>query len=103
MPDVAADLRAMIAASADFGESTNVILENGATVQAAPSVATLDDALKSDAIISGQTRSLRFATDDVPGLREGKSRLTWNGKVYRVNSLQLEANGHVTVAFLGAP
>lgn len=83
-----------------LGES--VTLWTGAQVLGVPGVASTEDQLTGgDSVVAGMTRSLRFASADVPGIQPGKA-LTWGGKAWIVTRLGLRANGHLTVAFLGA-
>lgn len=98
MPDVAGDLRLMLAGS--FGEP--VTLASGAIVRANASVASVDDSLGGDGIIAGKTLVLSLATVDVPGIK-ARALLTFRGTSYAVNHLQLRAQGNLTRLFLGAP
>lgn len=98
MPDVAADIRLMLAGP--FGEP--VTLSTGAIVRANPTVASVDDALGGDGIIAGQTLVLSVATADIPGVK-ARSTLTFRGKAYGVNHVALRAEGALSRLFLGAP
>jgi hypothetical protein len=98
MPDVAADLRLMLAGP--FGEP--VTLSTGVIVRANPTVASVDDAFGGDGIIAGQTLVLTVATSDIPGVK-ARSTLTFRGKAYAVNHVMLRAQGNLTRLFLGAP
>jgi len=93
--DPSADLRLMMADRAE-----PVTLAGGAIVSATPGVASNQDTLGGEAIISGRTRTLSFVTADVPGMREG-TLLTWNLQAWRVNSTALEDAGYRLKAFLG--
>ncbi len=95
--DLLPDLRE---AMAEWSEP--VTLPSGTVVQAVPGVASLQDALNGDAIVQGRTRTLRFITSDIEGLRPGLN-VTWQGKSWRVLSDQLAAMGLLTRVFLGAP
>jgi hypothetical protein len=95
MPDLAADLRAGLS---DFGET--VILPGGRIVLGLPSVATAEDALEGDSIVSGRTRTIRFASADVEDLKPG-GVLSWGGKNWKTLQLSLRAGGRFTIAFLG--
>lgn len=98
MPDVAADIRLMLAG--DFGEP--VVLSGGTIVRANVSVATVEDSLGGDGIIAGKTMVLSLATDDVPGIK-ARSTLTVRGVLYGVNHIALRADANLTRLFLGAP
>jgi len=97
MPDIAADLRAIL--DTDFGEP--VTLSSGAVVYAVPGLATGEENLGGDVVITSNTRTLRFATADVPGLKS-RDLLSWGGKPWRVIHVQLAAMGNVTRAYLGS-
>jgi hypothetical protein len=98
MPNVAQDVRSMFS---DFGES--VTLTSGAIVRGILSVASVEDSMLSNAVISGQTMVLRLASADVPGLVPTTSTLTFRGVLYGINHVQLTSGGNITRAFLGAP
>jgi hypothetical protein len=98
---IAPDLRAMVAMSAALtGLPTAVTLAGGTVVQALPGVASVQDSvLGTGAEISGTERTLRFAAEDVPGLKAGDT-LTWNGKTWKVKFPQQLAGGALIKAFL---
>jgi hypothetical protein len=98
MPNVAADIRLMLAGG--FGEP--VTLSTGAIVRANASTATADDSLGGDGIIAGHTLVLTLATADIPGVK-ARTTLTFRGKAYGVNHVMLRAQGNLTRLFLGAP
>jgi hypothetical protein len=91
------DIRAMLV---DFGQP--VTLTGGAVVQAIPTLASIQDALGGDNVISGRTRTLKFVTADVPTLNEGNT-VTWSGSLWRINAIRYFAEGYGLQAFLGAP
>ena len=97
MVDVAGDLRSILAG--DFG--ADVTLASGVTIRANPSVATVEDALGTDAVIAGYTRAITFATADAPAIL-GQT-LTYAGQSWKVIHRQFRAQGNLTRAFLGAP
>ena len=91
------DIRAMLV---DFGQS--VTLTGGAVVLGIPCMASIQDSLGGEAIVSGRTRTLKFCAADVPALAEGNT-LTWGGTLWRINSTHYLAEGFVLQVFLGAP
>lgn len=98
MPDVAADIRKMLAGSLHG----SVTLASGVTIRCDPSTASADDAFGGDGIIAGQTLVLAVATEDIPGVK-ARSLVTYKGQSYAVNHKQLRSQGNVTRLFLGAP
>lgn len=98
MPDVAADIRKMLAD--DLHGS--VTLPNGVTIRCDPSVASADDAFGGDGIVAGQTLVLAVATEDIPGIK-ARSLVTYKGQLYAINHRMLRSQGNVTRLFLGTP
>lgn len=101
MPDLASDLRAMMAAS-DFGTEEPLVCQiGGQDVPCLPSRATETDALNlGDVVTIGKTRVLRIARDDAPSLDTG-SPLSWNGKAWTVVQMATLAHGQLLRVFLG--
>ena len=95
--DPTQDIRAMLA---DFGQP--VVLANGAVISGIPGLASVQDALGGETIISGRTRTLRLLTADVGDLAEG-DLITWSSTLWRVNATHYAAEGYVTQVFLGKP
>ena len=85
---------------ADRGEP--VTLAGGAVVLAVPGVASVQDSLGGEAIISGRTRSLTFITADAGAVTEG-SLMTWAGQSWRVNVTRYLDEGFRLQAFVGRP
>jgi|GEM_PF-5269848 hypothetical protein len=85
----------------DFGEP--VTLASGLVVKGIPGVASVEDTVVCENVTAGRTRTLRFASADVPDLQPTRDTLTWNGQPWLVVHVQLAGAGNVTRAFLGAP
>jgi len=84
----------------DFGQP--VTLTGGAVVQGIPGMASIQDSLGGEAIISGRTRTLKFCAADAPALAEGNT-LAWAGTTWRINATRYFAEGYGLQVFLGAP
>ena len=98
MPNLAQDARSM---TKDFGEP--VTLASGTGVTGVPGVASVEDTVVGENVTAGRTRTLRFASADVPDLQPTRDTLTWNSQLWRVVHIQLSGGGSVTRAFLWAP
>jgi hypothetical protein len=100
--DLATDIQSMIALSQPFagGLPTAVNLPSGRMVQAAVGVASVDDAMIREDVVSGQTRKLTMVTSQIQGLKT-QQNVTWNGRLWGVIATSLEANGAATAAFVG--
>jgi hypothetical protein len=97
---LADDLRSMLDSSADLCPGPKAVtLKSGAIVQALPGIASREDVAMGGETINGTERTLRFATEDVPGLKAGDP-LTWNSKRWVVIYPQLIGNGSLTKVFL---
>ena len=94
--DFTADVRLLIKSN-----PSDVVIPGGQTVQALAGVASEQPDLGGSSIVIGRTRTLTFATADVPTLEEGQT-LTWNARTWLVIQLALFARGAGTRAYLGA-
>lgn len=94
------DIRQMITdAAALQGVTANVTLADGRVVSALPGVTSVQDTLLGIDAITGTQQTLRFAAEDVPGLR-AEDVLTWRGRTWTVKHILVLGNGSMVKAFL---
>lgn len=99
---LADDLRQMMANSSGLCPGPgSVTLQSGATVQATPGVATLEDTVMGGGTINGDEKTLLFVVADLGADRpKAGDSLTWNGLAWRVRYPQILANGALLKVFL---
>ena len=103
MPDLASDLRAMMAACDFETGEPRVCVIVGQDVPCLPSRATEVDALNlGNLITAGKTRVLRVVRADAPDIEPGMP-VTWNGRTWEVKAAPTLAHGALIRLFLGTP